>query len=90
MDQTAINWVTGLQEYDLANIDSFSPTMVEARAQKDALYNSEENGTKWKWEERFSRTAPENDSPPAQVQQYHPGMCWQPDYFDSQPDPVCY
>ena len=47
MDQTAINWVTGLQEYDLANIDSFSLTMFKARAQKDAWYNSEETRREW-------------------------------------------
>ena len=29
------------------------PTMVEARAVKDALYNSEENGTEQKWEAKF-------------------------------------
>ena len=64
----------GRQEDALANIGSLRPTMVEARAQKYDCYKSEENGTERKWEGNFLRTAPDNDSPPAQVQQCHPGM----------------
>ena len=44
----------GGQEGALANIDSLSPTMVEARAKKNARYISEENGTEWKWKEKFN------------------------------------
>ena len=32
---------------------SLGPTMIEARALKAALYNSEENGTIGKWEVKF-------------------------------------
>ena len=53
---------------------------------QNALYKSEENWTKWKWEAQFSRTSPDNDSHPAQVPQSHPGMWWQPDYSGSQGD----
>ena len=64
----------GGQEDALAKVGSLSPTMVEARGEKDDLYNSEENGTEGKWEAKFCRTAPDNYSPPSQVPQYHPGM----------------
>ena len=64
--------------------------MIEVRTPKDARYNSEENETEWYWVEKFPRTALDKYSHPAQFQQYHPGMWWQPDYLDSQGDPVGY
>ena len=42
------HFTKGGQEDTLADIDSLSQTMVEARAQTDALYNSEENEVEWK------------------------------------------
>ena len=53
---------------------SLGPTMVEARALKDARYNSEENGTEWKWEAKFVGLLQTMKSPLAQVSQCHPGM----------------
>ena len=41
------------QEDDLAKVGSHSPTLFDARAIKDALYNSEENETELKWEAEF-------------------------------------
>ena len=63
-----------LQEDALADVGSVSPTLVDDRALKDAIYNSKENETELKWEEKFHRTAPDNDSPPALVPRCHPGM----------------
>ena len=64
------------QDNAFVNVGSLTLTMVEARALKDALYNSEENETelKLKWEAKFYRTAPDNDSPPTPVPRCHPGM----------------
>ena len=39
---------------------------------------------------KVCRTAPDNESPLAQVTQCHPGMCGQPDYADLQGDPGGY
>ena len=61
--------------------------MVEARALKDALYNSEENGTEWKWEAKFVGLLQTMKSPLAQVSQCHPGMWERPNYADLQGDP---
>ena len=59
------------QKDALAKIGSLSLTLVDARALKYAPYNYE---TELKWEAKFQRTAPDNDSPPAPVLQCHPGI----------------
>ena len=48
--------------------------MGEVRASKDALYNSEGNGTDYKLEAKFFMTAPDNESHTAQVPQCQTGM----------------
>ena len=80
----------GGQDNYFGNIGSVSLTMVEARALKDALYNSEENVTEWKWEAKFVGLLQTIKSPLAQVSQCHPGMWGQPDYADLQGDPGGY